>query len=168
MIDTAITEIEPLVGTLAACRALGASRAALYRRRAPAPVRVPRPRPSPARALSATERAAVLEQLNSERFVDASPAEVYATLLDEGRYLASQRTMYRLLAAAGPVRDRRNQLTHPPYQRPELLAEQPNEVWSWDITKLLGPSKWTYFYLYVILTPLTEIPHPRSANFPTP
>ncbi len=152
MIDTAITEIEPLVGTLAACRALGASRAGLYRRRAPAaPKRVPRPRPSPTRALSDQERAAVLGELNSPRFVDASPAEVYATLLDEGRYLASQRTMYRLLAAAGPVRERRNQLTHPPYKRPELLAEQPNEVWSWDITKLLGPSKWTYFYLYVIL-----------------
>ncbi len=129
MIDTAITDIEPLVGTLAACRALGVSRAGLYRRRSPPPVRVPRPRPSPARALSDTERAAVLEQLNSERFVDASPAEVYATLLDEGSYLASQRTMYRLLAAdGGPVRDRRDQLTHPPYQRPELLAEAPNEV----------------------------------------
>ncbi len=119
MIDTAITEIEPLVGTLAACRALGASRAALYRRRSPAPVRARRPRPAPARALSDQERAAVLEQLNSPRFVNASPAEVYATLLDEGRYLASQRTMYRLLSAASPVRDRRDQLTHPPYKRPK-------------------------------------------------
>jgi putative transposase len=93
----------------------------------------------------------VLEQLHSPRFVDASPAEVWATLLDEGTYLASERTMYRLLAADGPVRDRRDQLTHPPYARPELLAERPNEVWSWDITKLLGPATWTYFYLYAIL-----------------
>jgi Transposase and inactivated derivatives len=93
----------------------------------------------------------VLEQLHSERFVDASPAEVWATLLDEGTYLASERTMYRLLAADGPVRERRDQLTHPPYARPELLAERPNQVWSWDITKLLGPATWTYFYLYAIL-----------------
>ncbi len=151
MIDAAICEIEPMVGTLPACRALGASRAGLYRRRSPPPVRVPRPRPAPDRALTDAERAAVLEQLNSPRFVDASPAEVYATLLDEGRYLASERTMYRLLAAEGPVRDRRDQLTHPPYQRPELLASQPNEVWSWDISKLKGPATWTYFYLYVVL-----------------
>jgi len=93
----------------------------------------------------------VLGQLHSERFVDASPAQVWATLLDEGTYLASQRTMYRLLAADGPVRERRDQLTHPAYQRPELLAEEPNEVYSWDITKLKGPAKWTYYYLYVIL-----------------
>ena len=110
-----------------------------------------RPRPAPARALSEPERAGVLEQLHSERFVDASPAEVWATLLDEGTYLASERTMYRLLAADGPVRERRDQLTHPPYARPELLAERPNQVWSWDITKLLGPATWTYFYLYAIL-----------------
>jgi putative transposase len=93
----------------------------------------------------------VLEQLHSPRFGDSSPAEVWATLLDEGTYLASERTMYRLLAAAGPVRDRRDQLTHPPYARPELLAERPNQVWSWDITKLLGPATWTYYYLYAIL-----------------
>jgi putative transposase len=151
MIDAAVTEIEPLVGTLGACRSLGASRAALYRRRSPRLCRPPRPRPTPARALSELERAAVLEQLHSDRFVDASPAEVWATLLDEGTYLASERTMYRLLAAGGAVRERRDQLTHPPYQRPELLAERPNEVHSWDITKLLGPAKWTYYYLYVIL-----------------
>jgi putative transposase len=94
----------------------------------------------------------VLELLHSERFVDCSPAQVWATLLDEGRYLASERTMYRLLEARhGGVRERRDQLTHPVYQRPELLAERPNEVWSWDITKLKGPAKWTCFYLYVIL-----------------
>ncbi len=93
----------------------------------------------------------MLAELRSERFVDASPAQVWATLIDEGRYLASERTMYRLLAANGEVRERRDQLTHPPYERPELLAERPNEVWSWDISKLKGPAKWTYYYLYVIL-----------------
>jgi putative transposase len=151
MIDEAITQIEPMIGTLPACRALGASRAGVYRRRrAPRP-REHRPRRAPARALSEPERARVLEQLHSARFVDASPAEVWATLLDEGTYLASERTMYRLLAADGEVRERRAQLTHPPYARPELLAERPNEVHSWDITKLKGPAKWTYYYLYVIL-----------------
>ena len=151
MIDQAIGEIEPLIGTLPACRALGASRAGVYRRRRPPRARGSCRRPTPARALSEPERTAVLEQLHSPRFVDASPAEVWATLLDEGTYLASERTMYRLLAADGPVRDRRDQLTHPPYARPELLAERPNEVRSWDITELLGPATWTYFYLYAIL-----------------
>jgi putative transposase len=151
MIDEAITEIEPMVGTLPACRALGASRAGVYRRRRGPRVREHRPRPAPARVLSAAERAGVLEQLHSDRFVDTSPAEVWATLLDEGMYLASERTMYRILAADGEVRERRAQLTHPPYARPELLAERPNEVHSWDITKLKGPAKWTYYYLYVIL-----------------
>ena len=151
MIDQAIGEIEPMIGTLPACRALGASRAtctAAGDHRACGSIA---PARRPARALSEHERAGVLEQLHSERFVDASPAEVWATLLDEGTYLASERTMYRLLAADGPVRERRDQLTHPPYARPELLAERPNEVWSWDITKLLGPATWTYFYLYAIL-----------------
>jgi putative transposase len=151
MIDEAIAEIEPLTGTLAACRALGASRAGVYRRRRPPRAREHRPRPTPARALSEPERAAVLEALHSSRFVDSSPAEVWATLLDEGTYLASQRTMYRLLSADGRVRDRRDQLTHPAYAKPELLAEAPNELWSWDVSKLKGPAKWTYFYLYVII-----------------
>jgi putative transposase len=97
------------------------------------------------------ERELVLGHLHSPRFVDAAPAQVYATLLDEGLYLASERTMYRLLDAAGEIRERRNQLRRPNYARPELLASQPNELWSWDITKLLGPQKWTYYYLYVIL-----------------
>jgi len=92
-----------------------------------------------------------LAELHSPRFVDCSPAQVWATLLDEGRYRASERTMYRLLAANGERRERRDQLRHPAYARPELLAERPNEVWSWDISKLLGPAKWTYYYLYVIL-----------------
>ena len=93
----------------------------------------------------------MLGVLNSERFCDQAPGEVYATLLDEGRYLCSERTMYRILAAHQQVRERRDQLRHPNYQAPELIASRPNEVWSWDITKLLGPTKWTYFYLYVIL-----------------
>ena len=89
--------------------------------------------------------------LHSERFIDCSPEHVYATLLDEGRYLCSPRTMYRLLAEHGETRERRNQLVHPSYAKPELLAEAPNQLWSWDITKLLGPAKWTYFYLYSIM-----------------
>ncbi|MDP9224405.1 MAG: IS3 family transposase [Actinomycetota bacterium] len=151
MIDQAVVEIEPLVGTAPACRALGAARASVYRRRCPPPPRERRVGPVPARALSPVEREAVLDQLRGERFVDCSPAQVYATLLDEGTYLASERTMYRLLAANGELRERRDQLTHPPYARPELLAQEPNEVYSWDITKLKGPAKWTYFYAYVIL-----------------
>ncbi len=152
MIDHAVTQMEPLAGTAPACRALGASRASLYRRRTPPEPRPPRPRRAPSRALSDAEREAVLCELHSERFVDCSPAAVWATLLDEGRYLASERTMYRLLAAQhGGVSERRDQLAHPPYAAPELLAERPNEVWSWDISKLKGPATWTSFYLYVIL-----------------
>jgi putative transposase len=151
MIEQAVEELTPVIGTRASCRALGASHATIYRRRRPPAPRAPRPRPRSPRALSDAERAAVRAQLHSERFLDSSPAQVWATLLDEGSYLASERTMYRLLAADGEVRERRAQLTHPAYQRPELLAERPNEVYSWDITKLAGPAKWTYFYLYVIL-----------------
>jgi putative transposase len=103
------------------------------------------------RALSDEERRRVLDELHSERFVDLAPAEVYATLLDEGRYLCSERTMYRILDGSREVRERRNQLRHPAYVAPQLLAERPNQLWSWDITKLLGPAKWTYFHLYVIL-----------------
>ena len=104
-----------------------------------------------ARALRAEEQTAVLAVLHEKRFVDLAPAEVYATLLDEGQYLCSERTMYRFLAAHHEVRERRNQLRHPHYTAPELMARRPNELWSWDITKLLGPAKWTYFYLYVML-----------------
>jgi putative transposase len=125
------------------------SRATYYRRRRPqnAP---PRRRPSP-RALSDAERTALLDVLHEPRYVDLAPAELYATLLDEGRYLCSERTMYRVLAAHQEIGERRNQLRHPVYAAPELLARRPNELWSWDITKLLGPVKWTYFYLYVML-----------------
>jgi len=151
MIEQSVEELAPMVGTRAACRALGASPATIYRRRRPPAPREPRPRGPHPRALSEAEREAVLAELHGERFVDCAPAEVWATLLDEGRYLASQSTMYRLLASNGEVSERRDQLAHPAYQRPELLAQGPNEVWSWDISKLLGPAKWTYFYLYVIL-----------------
>ena len=152
MIEQTVEELTPLVGTRPACRALGAAPATISRRRRPPTPRPQRPRPLPARALSEHEREAVLAELHSERFVDSSPAQVWATLLDEGTYLASERTMYRLLAAQhGGVRERRDQLSHPAYQRPELLAERPNEVWSWDISKLKGPAKWTCFHLYVIL-----------------
>ena len=108
-------------------------------------------RPLPARALPPAERETVLAHLHEERFQDRSPAAVYATLLDEGEYHCSIRTMYRFLKQEGESRERRDQLTHPPYKKPELLATAPNQLWSWDITKLLGPAKWTYFYLYVIL-----------------
>jgi len=152
MIDASVVELAPVIGTAAACRVLSTSRSGVYRRRSPRPVTakfmVER---GSHRALSVTERTAVLDTLHSDRFVNDSPAEVYATLLDEGTYLASQRTMYRLLAANGEVRERRDQLRRPNYAKPELLATKPNELWSWDITKLLGPQKWTYYYLYVML-----------------
>ena len=136
--------------TAGACRSIGVSRATLYRGRRPR-VEPTGSRPKPHRALSLAERERVIDVLHSERFVDKAPAQVWATLLDEKTYLCSRRTMYRILAESEEVRERRNQLRHPNYTKPELLAEAPNQVWSWDITKLLGPVKWTYFYLYVIL-----------------
>ncbi len=148
----AVAELAVDVGTRAACQTLSMPRASYYRdrRKASSPA-VTAPRPSPARALHPVERETVLAHLYEERFQDRSPAAVYATLLDEGQYHCSIRTMYRLLAQRGESRERRDQLTHPPYKKPELLATAPNQLWSWDITKLLGPAKWTYFYLYVIL-----------------
>ena len=145
----AVERIAPDVGIAPACVSLGVSRASYYRQRAPKPE--PRPRPTPERALSPHERQEVLELLHSERFVDVAPAAVYATLLDEQRYLCSSRTMYRILDDANEVKERRSQRRHPTYQKPELLATRPNEVWSWDITKLKGPVKWSYYYLYVLL-----------------
>jgi putative transposase len=144
-----VTEVGPQLGIAPTCAALGLPRATYYRRQGPPCARPPR-RPS-LRALSAEECVAVLDALHEPRFVDLAPAEVYATLLDEGRYLCSQRTMYRVLARHHEGRERRDQLRHPRYAAPELLARRPNELWSWDITKLLGPAKWTYFYLYVML-----------------
>ena len=148
----ALTELATAVGTRAACLALWVPRGSYYRDRRSGSSRVrTAPRPNSVRALAAAERETILAYLHHERFQDRSPAAVYATLLDEGQYHCSIRTMYRLLAAHGESRERRNQLTHPPYRKPELLATAPHQLWSWDITKLLGPAKWTYFYLYVML-----------------
>jgi len=170
----AARELTPRVGVSAACRAMALPRATYYRRLAvetaatesddgsnPSEVSEadenlvgkadPRPPRRSPRALKEPEEQKVLAVLHSERFVDRSPGQVYATLLDEGSYLCSERTMYRILEKHQEVKERRNQRKHPTYTKPELLATGPNEVWSWDITKLRGPVKWTYFYLYVIL-----------------
>ena len=148
----AVEELTPQIGTAAACRSLDVSRATVYRRRRPTPAAATTaPRPRPPRALSDQERQQVLDVLHSEPFADQAPAEVYAALLDQGRYLCSIRTMYRVLDGHEEIRERRDQLRHPTYHKPQLVATAPNQVWSWDITKLLGPAKWTYFYLYVIL-----------------
>jgi putative transposase len=149
MIET-VRERGPDLGIKPTCASFGLPTATYYRRCKPKPSVSPA-RPSPPRSLAAEERTAVLGVLHEPRFMDVAPAAVWAQLLDEGRYLCSQRTMYRILAANHEVRERRDQLRHPHYAAPELLAEAPNRVWSWDITKLLGPAKWTYFYLYVIL-----------------
>jgi len=153
MIDATITELAVLVGVKAACAAAGRPRASHYRRHraTPAPVRSARQPARQPRALSEVEQQAALDVLHSGRFADMAPAEVYAVLLDEGTYLCSVSTMYRLLRARGEVRERRAQATHPARVKPELLAERPNQVWSWDITKLHGPAKWTYFYLYSVI-----------------
>ncbi len=147
----ATAEVTPEVGTAPVCRALGLPRATVYRRRRPPAPKPKQERPTPARALAPSERQAVLDVLHSERFCDRSPAAVHATLLEDGHYLCSTRTMYRILDDHDEVRERRDQLRHPSYSKPELLATRPNQVWSWDITKLKGPAKWVYFYLYVIL-----------------
>lgn len=151
-----IEEVEKLgqeIGITKACQALVVPRSRIYRARtAHQETRIPvvKPKPHP-RSLRQDEKIQVRQILNSERFQDLAPREVYATLLDEGIYHCSWRTMYRILEAHNEIRERRNQLTHPNYQKPELLATGPKQVWSWDITKLLGPEKWTYYYLYVIL-----------------
>jgi len=153
MVDQTITELAPIIGKRAACVALGRSRATFYRRHRQSPPAPRHPRvlaPQP-RALRQAERAEVLGVLHEERFVDLAPASIYATLLDEGRYLCSVPTMYRVLRAEDEVRERRRQAKHPATVKPELLATGPNRIWSWDITKLLGPEKWTYFHLYVII-----------------
>jgi putative transposase len=151
VIDDAFTALVPLTSTKRACDLLGKSRATHYRRAKPRPAKALAPRPAPANALSQAERAQVLDVLRSPRFVDKAPAQVWATLLDEGRYLCSESTMYRLLRAHGEVRERRRQAAHPPRVRPELVAHAPNEVWTWDITKLHGPHRGMYYDLYVML-----------------
>lgn len=145
----AVDDLAPTVGVAAACRLLGVARSTYYR--AQQPGSAPPARRRSRRSLTTEETAHVREVLNSARFADCTPRQVYATLLDAGTYLCHWRTMYRILAAHDEVRERRNQLRHPAYAAPELLATQPNELWSWDITKLKGPTTWSYFYLYVIL-----------------
>ena len=144
-----IREHAPELGVEALCDALSVSRASYYRWLHPR--QGPRQRRTSPRQLSPHERNEVRHVLNEPRFVDKAPAEVYATLLDEGQYLCAERTMYRILAEHDEVRERRQQASRPTYSKPELLATRPNELWSWDITKLHGPTKWTYFHLYVIV-----------------
>jgi len=156
MTDTAITDLAPVIGVRGACDAVGAAQASWYRRhrQSPAPQRpapVPHRQRVQPRALIEAERQEILAALHCERFVDLSPTEVWAILLDEGRYLGSTSTFYRLLREASGTRERRRQATHPASVKPELLATAPNQVWSWDITKLRGPAKCSWFYLYVIL-----------------
>jgi putative transposase len=137
--------------TLALCESVGLARATFYRRRQPPRPSTPTVRVASSRALVPAERQAVLDVLHSERFVDQSPAEVQATLLEEQTYLCSTRTMYRILDAAQEIRERRAQARHPAYAKPELVATAPNQIWSWDITKLKGPIPYLYYSLYVIL-----------------
>ena len=151
MIEACFSSVESLLGTRAACAAIGRSRATHYRHRRPGPVRCRAPRPAPANKLGDAEVEAVLAALRSPRFVDASPAQVYFTLLDEGVHLASESSFYRILRAHGEVRERRRQATHPPKRKPELIADRPLVVWTWDITKLKGPRRGEYYDCYVVL-----------------
>ena len=153
MIDEAIKELSDVVSTSDAIAALGESRATWYRRHRTSPLpekpeRVVTPQP---RALSEVERKEIRATLKSEEFIDQAPAAAYAKLLDQGVYLGSVSTMYRVLHEHDEVRERRRQATHPAHKKPELIATKPNEIWTWDITKLHGPEKWTYYYLNVIL-----------------
>ena len=147
----AVADLVPMIATRRALRALGAAHATWYRRRAPRRTLAARVRPAPPLALSIPERQRILATLNSTRFADATPYTAWAQLLDEGVYLASVRTFYRVLAADGLVRERRAQLVHPAQVKPELIASAPNQVWSWDITRLRSTMKWRFFYLYVLL-----------------
>lgn len=151
MIEVAYLDLVAVTSVKRACGLLGKSRATHYRHAKPKPVRPRAPRPAPANKLSTAERASVLATLNHESFVDKSVAQVWATLLDEGSYLCSESTMYRILGEAGGARERRRQATHPPRTRPELVADAPGQVWTWDISKLHGPTKGVYYDLYVII-----------------
>lgn len=147
----ATLELSQKTNIKTACAALNVNRASFYRAKAPRSNNSGCQRPRPPLALDSNEEQYLLDMLHSERFMDLSPYQIYATLLDEGVYLCSIRTMYRILACHGELRERRNQLCRPNYTKPELIATAPNQVWSWDITKLKGVTKWTYFYLYVII-----------------
>ena len=151
MTEAAFAELQPLVKTKQACRLLGKPRATHYRRLRPGVLRERRPRPTPPNALSPAERQAVLDALHRPDHADLPPAQVWARLVDEGTYLASISTMYRLLRASGESRDRRRQRTHPARTKPQLLAKTPNEVWSWDLTKLPGPARHEFYELYAVI-----------------
>jgi len=151
---SAVSSLSQDIGRKKACEALALPRATFYRHMSPAaePLQEETPRPVPVLALTKLERKTVIEVLHSERFQDKAPRQVFASLLDEGQYHCSVRTMYRILTDEhGDVKERRKHVQRPHYTKPELLATAPNQVWSWDITKLKGSVKWTYFYLYVIL-----------------
>ena len=145
----AVTIFSADVRVRPACELLGVARSTYYR--AQRPKAAPKQRPRSGRALTEAERNDLIETMNSPEFCDLTPRQAWATLLDRGEYKGHWRTIYRLLAEIGEVRERRNQLRHPQYERPELLATRPNELWSWDITKLRGPQKWTCYYLYLIM-----------------
>ena len=146
----AVTSLRLKVGTKSACESLAVPRATYYRRITPSSPVITSREPHPA-SLSDKDRQDVLDLLHTETYMDMPPLAVYAALLDRGTYLCSVRTMYRILNAEGEVKERRRQRNHTKYNKPELLATAPNQLWSWDITKLKGPKKWSYFYLYVIL-----------------
>jgi putative transposase len=151
VIDEHLPALEAATSTKRACELLGANRATILRRRQPPRLGPPAPRPAPPNKLTETERARILAVLRSAEFCDLAPAQVWARLLDDGIYLCSISTMYRILRDAGENRERRRQRTHPARKKPELIARQPNAVWSWDITKLAGPERGIYYDLFVIL-----------------
>ena len=151
MIGGHLDDLAAVTSKVRACRLLGMSRATQHRRCAPPVLGPPVPRPSPPNALGEAERQQILTLLRSEEYCDLAPAQVWARLLDDGVYLCSISTMYRLLAAAGESRERRRQRTHPAKKKPELIANKPNQVWSWDITKLRSATRGKYYELYVII-----------------
>jgi putative transposase len=151
VIDEQLPALEEVTSTKRACELLGAARSTILRRRRPPKLGPPAPRPEPPNKLTEAERQHILSVLRSEEYCDLAPAQVWARLLDDGIYLCSIRTMYRLLAAAGENRERRRQRTHPARKKPELIAVAPNQVWSWDITKLAGPERGIYYELFVII-----------------
>jgi putative transposase len=151
VIDDHLTDLEAVTSLKTACELIGANRSTVQRRRRPPKLGPPVPRPAPPNKLTEAERQHILSVLRSEEFCDLAPAQVWARLLDDGIYLCSISTMYRLLAIVGENRERRRQRTHPARKRPELIARAPNEVWSWDITKLAGPERGVYYELFVII-----------------
>jgi hypothetical protein len=161
VIDEHFDDLQAVTSTSHACALLGASRATRYRRCRPPVAGPPAPRPTPPNALTDPERQHILTVLRSAEYCDLAPAQVWARLLDDGVYLCSISTMYRLLAIAWENRERRRQRTHPAKKKPELIARRPNEVWSWDITKLQGPTRGVYYELFVIIDVRHEAPSDR-------